>query len=29
VTQLVESLRYKSVGHGFVSQWCHCNLSLT
>ena len=21
--QLVEALRYKSEGHGFVSRWCH------
>jgi hypothetical protein len=29
VAQLVEALRYKSEGHGFFSQWCHWNLSLT
>jgi hypothetical protein len=23
VAQLVEALRYKSEGHGFVSRWCH------
>ena len=29
VVQLVEVLRYKSEGHGFDSQWCRWNLSLT
>jgi hypothetical protein len=28
VAQLVETLRCKPEGHGFVSQWCHWNLSL-
>jgi len=29
VVQLVEALRYKREGHGFDSQWCHWNFSLT
>ena len=29
VAQLVEALRYKSEGCGFVSQWCHWNFPLT
>ena len=29
VAQLVEALRYKSEGRGFVSRWCHWNFSLT
>jgi len=29
VAQLVETLRYKSEGHGFDSRWCHWNFSLT
>ena len=28
VAQLVEALRYKPEGPGFVSQKCHCNFSL-
>jgi len=28
VAQLVEALRYKSEGRGFVSRWCHWNFSL-
>ena len=27
--QLVEALRYKPVGRGFDSRWCHCKFSLT
>jgi len=27
VAQLVEALRYKSEGQGFVSRWCHWNFS--
>jgi len=26
---LVEALRYKPVGRGFDSRWCHWNFSLT
>jgi hypothetical protein len=29
VSQLVETLPYKSEGRGFNSQWCHSNFSLT
>jgi hypothetical protein len=29
VAQLVEALRYKSVGRGFDSRWCHWNFLLT
>ena len=29
VAHLVEALRYKPEGHGFDSQWCHWNFSLT
>ena len=29
VAQLVEALRYKPEGHGFVSRRCHWNFSLT
>jgi hypothetical protein len=29
VVQLVEALLYKTEGHGFDSQWCHWNFSLT
>jgi hypothetical protein len=29
VAQLVEALRYKPVGRGFDSRWCHWNSSLT
>jgi hypothetical protein len=29
VTQLVEALRYKPEGRGFVSRWCHWIFSLT
>ena len=29
VAQLVEALRYKPEGHGFDSQWCQWNFSLT
>jgi len=29
VAQLVEALRYKLEGRGFVSRWCHWNFSLT
>ena len=29
VAQLVGALRYKPEGHGFDSQWCHQNISLT
>jgi hypothetical protein len=29
VAQLVEALRYKSEGSGFVSRWCHWTFSLT
>jgi len=29
VAQLVEALRYKPVGRGFDSRWCHWNFSLT
>ena len=29
VAQLVEALRYKPEGRGFVSRWCHWNFSLT
>jgi hypothetical protein len=29
VAQLVDALRYKPEGHGFDSQWCHWNFSLT
>ena len=29
MAQLVETLRYKSEGRGFNSQWCHWNYSLT
>jgi len=29
VTQLVEALRYKQEGGGFVSRWCHRVFSLT
>jgi hypothetical protein len=29
VAQLVETLRYKSEGRGFDSQWCYWNFSLT
>ena len=28
VAQLVEALRYKSIGRGFDSRWCHWNFSL-
>jgi hypothetical protein len=28
VAQLVETLRYKTVGRGFDSRWCHWNFSL-
>jgi len=28
VAQLVEALRYKPVGRGFDSRWCHWNFSL-
>ena len=27
--QLVKALRYESEGHGFDSEWCHWNSSLT
>jgi hypothetical protein len=27
--QLVETLRYKPKGHGFLSLWCHWNFSVT
>ena len=29
VAQFVEALRYKPVGRGFDSRWCHWNFSLT
>ena len=29
VAQLVEALRYKPVGRGFDSRWCHLNFSFT
>ena len=29
VAQLVEALSYKPEGHGFDSQWCQWNFSLT
>jgi len=29
VAQLVETLRYKSEGRGFDSQWCHLNFAFT
>ena len=29
VATFVEALRYKPVGRGFDSRWCHWNLSLT
>jgi len=29
VAQFIEALRYKSGGHGFDTQWCHWNFSLT
>ena len=29
MTQLVEALCYKLVGHGFDSWWCYWNFSLT
>jgi hypothetical protein len=29
VAQLVEALRYKLEGGGFVFRWCHWNFSLT
>jgi hypothetical protein len=29
VVQLVEALHYKPEGHGFDSQWCQWNFSLT
>ena len=29
VAQLVEALHYKPEGHGFDSQWCHWNFSVT
>ena len=29
VAQLVEALLYKPEGRGFVSRWCHSNVSLT
>jgi len=29
VAQLVEALRYNPECHGFDSQWCHWNFSLT
>ena len=29
VAQLVEALRYKLEGRGFVSRWCHWKFSLT
>ena len=29
VVQLVEALHYELAGHGFDSQWCHWNFSLT
>jgi hypothetical protein len=29
VAKLVEALRYKPVGRGFDSRWCHWNFSLT
>jgi len=29
VAQLVEALRYKQEGRGFVFRWCHWNFSLT
>jgi hypothetical protein len=29
VSGLVEALCYKMEGHGFDSQWCHCDFSLT
>jgi hypothetical protein len=29
VAQLVKALRYKSVGHGFDSRWCHGSFSIT
>ena len=29
MAQLVEALRYKPKGRGFVTRWCHWNFSLT
>ena len=26
---VVKALRYKPVGSGFDSRWCHCNFSVT
>jgi hypothetical protein len=29
VAQLIEALRFKLEGRGFIFWWCHCNFSLT